>query len=145
MRIFNKKKEDSKEKNILTNITNNTTTNIKTKHLTNIKNIIIISIVIFLILIVINKLIDITNNLFNNEVIASDDSTLDIRYGIDSFPDSYKPYLEYLSSIYPDWEFNSLYTNLDWEYVIENENKFGTSLVPLSYSDAWKNTTSRTI
>ena len=35
----------------------------------------------------------------------------------------------------------SLYTNLDWNYVINNENVFGKNLVPKSYSDRWKNTT----
>ena len=36
--------------------------------------------------------------------------------------------------------FVALYTNLDWKYVIDNENIFGKNLVPKSYSDRWKNT-----
>lgn len=59
--------------------------------------------------------------------------------GIDSFPDSYKPYLEELAKKHPNWNFIALYTNLDWNYVIDNETKFGTNLVPKSYSDNWKN------
>jgi len=65
--------------------------------------------------------------------------------GIENFPDSYKPYLLELKKAYPNWSFTALYTNLDWKYVIDNENIFGISLVPKSYSDAWKNTRVRTI
>ena len=61
--------------------------------------------------------------------------------GIDSFPDSYKPYLQELQKNHPNWKFVSLYTNLDWNYAINNENVFGKNLVPKSYSDRWKNTT----
>ena len=56
------------------------------------------------------------------------------------FPESYKPYIEELEKKYPNWEFKALYTNLDWEYVIDNENIFGKNLVPKSYNDRWKNT-----
>ena len=66
----------------------------------------------------------------------------DRRDGIDSFPDSYKPYLLELQKKHPNWKFVALYTNLDWNYVIYNENKFGVNLVPKSYSDRWKNTKS---
>ena len=58
----------------------------------------------------------------------------------DVFPDSYKPYIDELKKQYPNWEFKALYTNLDWKYVIDNENIFGKNLVPKSYSDNWKNT-----
>ena len=60
--------------------------------------------------------------------------------GIENFPDSYKPYLEVLKSKHPDWNFTALYTELDWKYVIDNENIFGKNLVPKSYTDEWKNT-----
>ena len=58
-----------------------------------------------------------------------------------TFPDNYQPYIDELKKKYPNWEFKALYTNLDWEYVIDNENIFGKNLVPKSYSDSWKNTT----
>ena len=60
--------------------------------------------------------------------------------GIEAFPESYKPYLEILKQKYPNWNFIALYTNLDWKYVIDNENIFGKNLVPISYHDNWKNT-----
>ena len=60
--------------------------------------------------------------------------------GIENFPESYRSYLEELKKNHPNWTFTALYTNLDWEYVIQNENKFGKNLVPKSYNDRWKNT-----
>lgn len=63
------------------------------------------------------------------------------KEGIENFPDSYKPYLTELQNKYPNWKFIALYTDLDWKYVIDNENQFGKNLVPKSYSDRWKNTT----
>lgn len=59
----------------------------------------------------------------------------------DDFPDSYKPYIEELSKKHPNWKFIPLYTNLDWNYVIQQENQFGVNLVPKNYSDSWKNLT----
>lgn len=64
----------------------------------------------------------------------------DRRDGIENFPESYKPYLLELQKKHPNWKFTALYTNLDWTYVINNENVFGKNLVPKSYSDRWKNT-----
>ena len=73
--------------------------------------------------------------LFKNDTIAKENNR------INEFPDSYKPYLEVLSKNHPNWEFIPLYTNLDWNYVISEENKFGKNLVPINYSDNWKNKT----
>ena len=65
---------------------------------------------------------------------------MNIIDGIENFPKSYQPYLEELKKNHPNWTFTALYTNLDWEYVIQNENIFGKNLVPKSYNDRWKNT-----
>ena len=65
--------------------------------------------------------------------------------GIEDFPESFRPYLEELSKKYSNWKFTALYTNLDWNYVIDNENEFGKNLVPKNYSDRWKNTNPRRI
>ena len=46
-----------------------------------------------------------------------------------------------LAKKHPNWKFTALYTNLDWNYVIDQENVFGKNLVPKNYSDSWKNTT----
>ena len=60
--------------------------------------------------------------------------------GIDAFPVNYQPYLKVLKQKHPNWNFIALYTDLDWNYVIDNENIFGKNLVPISYHDNWKNT-----
>ena len=56
------------------------------------------------------------------------------------FPASYKPYIDELKKSHPNWIFKALYTNLDWNYVISQENVYGKNLVPKSYTDSWKNT-----
>ena len=61
--------------------------------------------------------------------------------GIESFPTSYQPYLRELAKKHPNWKFTALYTHLDWNYVMDQENVFGKNLVPKNYSDSWKNTT----
>lgn len=61
--------------------------------------------------------------------------------GIESFPDSYKPYIQELQKKHPNWKFTAMYTNLDWNYVIAEESKFGKNLVPKNYNDNWKNLT----
>lgn len=61
--------------------------------------------------------------------------------GINQFPGSYQGYLTELHKKHPNWKFKALYTNLDWNYVIAQENQFGKNLVPKNYGDAWKNTT----
>ena len=60
---------------------------------------------------------------------------------LENFPSSYRPYLEEILKKHPNWKFTPLYTNLDWNYVIDQENVFGKNLVPKNYSDSWKNTT----
>ena len=69
-----------------------------------------------------------------------DVQAVNIVDGIENFPESYQPYLEELKKNHPNWTFTALYTNLDWDYVIQNENIFGKNLVPKSYHDRWKNT-----
>ena len=68
-----------------------------------------------------------------------DVQAVNIVDGIENFPESYQPYLEELKKNHPNWTFTALYTNLDWDYVIQNENIFGKNLVPKSYNDRWKN------
>jgi len=60
--------------------------------------------------------------------------------GIECFPINYQGYLKVLKNKHPNWNFTALYTDLDWNYVINEENIFGRNLVPKNYSDDWKNT-----
>lgn len=57
-----------------------------------------------------------------------------------NFPESYEGYLVELQKKHPNWTFTPLYTNLDWNTVISEENIFGKNLVPKNYSKDWKNT-----
>lgn len=58
--------------------------------------------------------------------------------GIENFPISYRPYLYELKKKHPNWQFTALYTNFDWNYVINEEYANDKNLVPKSYQDAWK-------
>ena len=86
-------------------------------------------IIFFIFFAIFNVNEDETQTLFSNHMLLSDD-----------FPDNFKPYIDELKKAYPNWEFKALYTDLDWKYVIDQENVFGKNLVPKSYSDSWKNT-----
>ncbi len=98
-------------------------------------NKIILWLTIFMILVIIFILLFALVNRAEKETKLNRQMTLS-----ETFPSSYKPYIDELKKQYPNWEFKALYTNLDWEYVINNENVFGKNLVPKSYSDNWKNT-----
>ena len=89
---------------------------------------------VIIITIVIITVIAISFILINKNVAKTE------MYVSSEFPESYEPYIEELKKQYPNWDFKALYTNLDWNYVIDNENIFGKNLVPKSYSDSWKNT-----
>ena len=104
------------------------------KDKSNVKKI-ILWLTIFMILVIIFILLFALVNRAEKETKLNRQMTLS-----ETFPSSYKPYIDELKKKYPNWEFKALYTNLDWEYVINNENVFGKNLVPKSYSDNWKNT-----
>jgi len=59
----------------------------------------------------------------------------------DTFPISYQSYIDKMKQIYPNSTFKAVYTGLDWNTVLKHESyevKKGISLVPSSYSAAWK-------
>ena len=93
-------------------------------------SIVFILVIVFFLIFIFFKSNEVkTRTLFSNEMLLSD-----------NFPSNYQPYIDELKKNHPNWEFKALYTNLDWKYVIDNENIFGKNLVPKSYSDNWKNT-----
>ena len=69
----------------------------------------------------------------------------EIREGIESFPESYRPYLQMLKNRHQNWEFSALYTGIDYNEVISNEYANSRNLVPITYQDTWKCTEERTI
>lgn len=54
------------------------------------------------------------------------------------FPESYKPYLRQLHSMYPHWKFQAYHTNLDWNTAILNQSKVGKNLITNSKNIGWK-------
>lgn len=49
------------------------------------------------------------------------------------FPESYHASLKALHELHPSWNFEAFETNLDWETVLQEENKFGKSLTNSNY------------
>ena len=92
-------------------------------------SICIIAVLLFVIYFIISNINEANEQKLSRQMILSD-----------TFPKEYQPYIDELQKKYPNWDFKALYTNLDWKYVIDNENVFGKNLVPKSYSDSWKNT-----
>ncbi|MGN0467157.1 MAG: fibronectin type III domain-containing protein, partial [Acutalibacteraceae bacterium] len=59
---------------------------------------------------------------------------------ISAFPESYKPYLRQLHEKHPNWKFQALITNLDFQEAVDAENKPNQSLVTNSsgYTNIFK-------
>ena len=55
----------------------------------------------------------------------SSNYTQTLKVGIDQFPESYKPYLQKLQQMHPEWNFKAYYTGIDWNELISAsaENK----------------------
>lgn len=69
-------------------------------------------------------------------------SPMSLRGGsadISQFPASYQSSLAQLKAAHPNWVFVKMNTNLDWEYVIDQEDYKDRSLVPSSSPNSWKN------
>lgn len=58
------------------------------------------------------------------------------------FPESYIPYLCGVHAKYSKWKFEPVFTNLDWDLVIQKESVHRENLVPLSSDDSRKSTSS---
>lgn len=72
---------------------------------------------------------------------ASIKNNLPVSTTSDEFPVTYQSYIEKLKEIYPNAIFKAVYTGLEWNTVLKHESyevKKGISLVPNSYSAAWK-------
>ena len=66
------------------------------------------------------------------------DATFEAMLTEQRFPESYKPQLRQLHTLHPTWVFQSLFTNLDWNNVLNNENIPGRSLIESTNNDNWK-------
>lgn len=70
----------------------------------------------------------------------SQDSDFEAYLTAQGFPESYRPALRQLHSLYPQWVFTAFNTGLDWNTVIENESLVGRNLVSSSSISSWKST-----
>lgn len=55
-----------------------------------------------------------------------------------NFPESYKVELAKLQALRPNWKFEAVHTNIDWNDLIEGENPLGRNLIQTK-NDGWKN------
>ena len=58
------------------------------------------------------------------------------------FPETYKDGLRELHAQYPKWVFVADHTGVDWDYLVEQQNVVGRSLVHMNDPDSWKSTES---
>ena len=63
-------------------------------------------------------------------IVEGEDVDFEKKLEENGFPESYKVLLRELHKKYPAWEFIGFHTNLNWDYVIENETKIGDNLIP---------------
>ena len=65
----------------------------------------------------------------------------EVRSGIDKFPPEYRPALQKLKDLHPNWNFDAYYTGIDWNELIRNETAVTVhkrNVVPSSYPSSWK-------
>lgn len=74
------------------------------------------------------------------ETVVNEDQTFDEYLASQGFPESYRPQLQALHAMYPNWVFEAQKTNLDWNTVIKEESKLGKNLVHSSADSSWKST-----
>lgn len=74
------------------------------------------------------------------DVPAGADADFEKKLDAQGFPESYRKYLRALHKNHPNWVFESVKTNLDWNTVIKNECVVGRNLVPSGSLDSWKST-----
>ncbi|MBR6770587.1 MAG: S-layer homology domain-containing protein [Lachnospiraceae bacterium] len=73
--------------------------------------------------------------------LSSFDSIQNLRYTMEDvyqFPSSYRGALTILKNAHPNWVFVRMNTNLNWDYVVENEAYQDRSMVPSTSPASWK-------
>ena len=72
--------------------------------------------------------------------LADEDESFDDYLAHQGFPESYKDALRIIHSLYPNWVFQAVHTNIDWNTAVAKESEIGRSLVPRSWDKAYINT-----
>ena len=69
----------------------------------------------------------------------SNDKDFETRLTAQGFPESYKPYLRALHEKHPNWVFNAVKTNLNWDSVLAGETAVvSRNMVPANNIASWK-------
>ena len=69
----------------------------------------------------------------------SNDKDFEARLTAQGFPESYKPYLRALHEKHPNWVFNAVKTNLNWDSVLAGETAVvSRNMVPANNIASWK-------
>ncbi|MCI8514308.1 MAG: SH3 domain-containing protein [Lachnospiraceae bacterium] len=71
---------------------------------------------------------------------GGDGSDGDFESMIAGFPESYKQDLRTIHTYYPKWRFIPVYTGLDWNEAVSQENVLGKSLISANSVSSWKST-----
>ncbi len=72
--------------------------------------------------------------------LAEEDESFDDYLAHQGFPESYRDALRIIHSLYPNWVFQAVHTNIDWNTAVAKESEIGRSLVPRSWDKAYINT-----
>ncbi len=64
----------------------------------------------------------------------------DFEASISALPESYKNSLRALHEKYPNWRFETVHTNLDWNSAVTAESSVGKNLIAKSSISSWKST-----
>lgn len=89
-----------------------------------------------------NKLGYVCSKNLNTYAVSSDYNTdANFQSQLNAFPDSYKPFIKYLHSVYPNANFEAYNTGLDWNTVINEESYICKNAIQISNSnkEGWKN------
>lgn len=76
----------------------------------------------------------------DGEETGSNDKSFEEKLAAEGFPESYKTNLRQLHELYPNWEFEADYIDIDWKTALENQAIVGRSLVPSDSIFSWKST-----
>ena len=74
------------------------------------------------------------------EPVLSEMAARSFQSMLESFPESYRPYLQRLHDAHPNWTFTPEYLGIDWDAAVYNESDYGVSLVEGSSRASWKST-----
>jgi beta-N-acetylglucosaminidase len=55
-----------------------------------------------------------------------------------NFPPSYQEQIALLQALRPNWKFEALHTNIDWNTLVQGQNSLGKNLIQTT-NDGWKN------